>query len=86
MDQYSTSSCQKVKQSSGSFVLYKQFSLLAQLGSIAICETSEGLNQLIVSQPNGGYCILGVYNQEKNSFSDSEVKFILKQFHFFSLT
>jgi len=72
LDQFSTSSCKKVKQSSGSFVLYKQFSLLAQLGSIAICETSEGLNQLIVSQPNGGYCILGVYNQDKNSFSDSE--------------
>ena len=48
----------------GSFVLLKQFSLIGQIGSLAVCTTVEGLNQLIVSQPNGGYCILGQYDEE----------------------
>eukprot|EP00111_Clytia_hemisphaerica_P006848 TCONS_00019798-protein len=48
----------------GSFVLLKQFSLIGQIGSLAVCTTVEGLNQLIVSQPNGGYCILGQYDED----------------------
>ena len=45
----------------GCFVMVKQFSLLAQIGSLALCKTAEGSNQLIASQPNGGYCILATY-------------------------
>jgi len=48
----------------GSFILLKQFSLLYQIGSLAVCKTAEGLNQLIVSQPGGSYCILGQYDQD----------------------
>lgn len=54
----------------GSFVMVKQFSLLGQIGSLAVCKTAEGLNQLIVSQPNGGYCILGQYDQD-NGFTEN---------------
>ena len=59
----------------GRFVLIKQFSLLSQIGSLAVC-TVEGLNQLIVSQPNGGYCILGQYDQEFG-FTENVVSYIL---------
>lgn len=48
----------------GKFVLMKQFSLLGQIGSLAVCKADEGFNQLIVSQPNGGYCVLGQYDKE----------------------
>ncbi|XP_065652250.1 KICSTOR complex protein ITFG2 isoform X2 [Hydra vulgaris] len=53
----------------GHFVLVKEFSLFAQVGSIAVCRT-DGLNQVIASQPNGGYCILGGFNGQ-NECADS---------------
>ena len=56
-------------------MLIKQFSLLSQIGSLAVCRV-EGMNQLIVSQPNGGYCILGQYDQEKG-FTENVVSFDL---------
>lgn len=59
----------------GRFLLIKQFSLLSQIGSLAVCRV-EGMNQLIVSQPNGGYCILGQYDQEKG-FTENVVSFEL---------
>lgn len=47
---------------SGKFFLFKKLSLLEQIGSLALCVTSEGTQQLIASQPNGGYCILATYD------------------------
>ena len=60
----------------GAFVLYRQFSLLAQVGSIAICRTTNSLNQLLVSQPCGGYSILGTYGVgSMRKYSEVKISF-----------
>lgn len=59
----------------GKFELIKQFSVLAQIGSLAVCKTALGLNELIVSQPNGGYSILGQYDHDIG-FTEALVRLI----------
>jgi len=52
----------------GSFVMVRQYSLFSQVGSLALPKLDNSERQLVVSQPNGGYCIAEVFKD--NCFAE----------------
>lgn len=58
-----------LRSSTGSFVVVRQYSLFSQVGSVALPKLEDGSKQLIVSQPNGGFCVAEVFTDE-TSFNE----------------
>ena len=49
--------------------MVRQYSLFSQVGCMAVTKLYDGSRQLIVSQPNGGYCIAETF-KENNCFKE----------------
>ena len=47
----------------GMFSLFQSFTLHGQISSVSVCKTASGQNQLMASQPGGGYVVLATYGK-----------------------